>query len=214
MSWEMMDSRLAEYVDALVPERPAELREMEEEAKRTRFPIIGPAAGQLCYLVARLIGARKVFELGSGYGYSTAWFARAVAENGGGTVDHVVWDEGLSQRARGHLERLGYGDIVRYTVGEAVEALRESGDGPFDLIFNDIDKHAYPDSLAVIESRLRPGGVLIIDNMIWHGALFDAEDHSRDTEGVREVTRRITGSPDWISSLVPLRDGVIVAMKR
>ena len=214
MSWEMMDPRLAAYADALVPERPAELREMEEEAKRTRFPIIGPAAGQLCYLVARMIGARKVFELGSGYGYSTAWFARAVAENGGGTVDHVVWDETLSERARRHLARLGHGDVVRYTVGEAVEALRKSEDGPFDLIFNDIDKHAYPESLTVIESRLRPGGVLIVDNMIWHGAVFDAEDRSRDTEGVREITRRLTTSPDWIASLAPLRDGLMLAMKR
>ena len=214
MSWEMVDARLAGYVDALVPERPAEMREMEEEAKRTRFPIIGPAAGQLCYLVARMIGARKVFELGSGYGYSTAWFARAVAENGGGTVDHVVWDEKLSAMARLHLGRLGYGEIVRYTVGEAVEALGKSDDGPFDLIFNDIDKHGYPAALPVIESRLRPGGVLIIDNMIWHGAIFDAEDDTRDNQGVKDFTRTITGSPEWISSLVPLRDGLMVAMKK
>src|SRR5687768_15340352 len=133
---------------------------MEQIAEATKFPIIGPASGQLCYLVARMIGARKVFELGSGYGYSTAWFARAVAENGGGTVDHVVWDEKLSSLARLHLDRLGFGEIVRYTVGEAVGALRSSDDGPFDLIFNDIDKHAYPAALPVIESMLRPGGVL------------------------------------------------------
>jgi caffeoyl-CoA O-methyltransferase len=214
MSWEMVAPQLAEYVDGLVPPREPELREMEEYAARTRFPIIGPAAGQLCYLLARLVGARKVFELGSGYGYSTAWFARAVAENGGGTVHHVVWDQDLSARARGHLERLGYGDIVRYRVGEAVEALRESTDGPFDVVFNDIDKHAYPDSLPVIESRLRPGGLLIIDNMIWHGAIFDADDRSPNNEGVREFTRRITRSPDWITSLLPLRDGLIVAMRR
>ena len=214
MSWELVEPRLAEYIDSLVPERPAELREMEEYAKRNRFPIIGPAAGQLCYLVSRMVGARKVFELGSGYGYSTAWFARAVAENGGGTVDHVVWDEKLSAMARLHLERLGYAGLVRYTVAEAVGALRESEDGPFDVVFVDIDKHGYPEALDVVETRLRPGGLLVIDNMIWHGAILDAEDHSRDTEGVREFTRRITTSPDWIASLLPLRDGLIVAMKR
>jgi predicted O-methyltransferase YrrM len=214
VSWELVEPRLAEYIDGLVPPRPVELREMEEEAARTGFPIIGPAAGQLCYLVARMIGARKVFELGSGYGYSTAWFARAVAENGGGTVHHVVWDEELSARARVHLDRLGYGEIVRYRVGEAVQALRESEEGPFDLIFNDIDKHAYPDSLPVVESRLRPGGVLIIDNMIWHGAALDPDDRSASTVGVREFTRRITTSPEWITSLVPLRDGLIVALRR
>src|SRR5947208_1564280 len=108
---------LRQYLDGLVPQRPPELAAMEEYARRTNFPIIGPASGQMCYMVARMIGARRVFELGSGYGYSTAWFARAVKENGGcgggGGVHHVVWDEDLSRRARGHLEKLGYSDLIQ-----------------------------------------------------------------------------------------------------
>jgi predicted O-methyltransferase YrrM len=188
------------------------MQEMEARAQETDFPIIGPASGQLCYEVARMIGARKVFELGSGFGYSTAWFARAVTENGGGVVHHVVWDEDLSRDARQYLNALGFEDIVRYTVGEAVEALRAES-GLFDLIFNDIDKQGYPQSLDVIEQKLRRGGVLIIDNMLWSGRIFDEGDHSPDTEGVREFTRRITTSPEWITSLVPIRDGVIVAYR-
>jgi caffeoyl-CoA O-methyltransferase len=214
MSWEMVSTQLAEYITSLVPPRPQELREMEEQARRTGFPIIGAPAGQLCYLLTRLVGARRVFELGSGFGYSTAWFARGVQENGGGTVHHVVWDEALSAEARERLGRLGYDDVVRYHVGEAVEALRASEEGPFDIIFNDIEKDLYPGSLPVIESKLRPGGVLIIDNMLWHGAVFDPADHSPATEGVHEVTRRLTESPEWISMLVPFRDGQIVAMRR
>lgn len=100
------------YLDNLVPTRPAELQKMEEHAQQTGFPIIGPASGQLCYQITRMIGARSVFELGSGFGYSTAWFARAVTENGGGTVQRVVWDETLSVQARTHLSALGYDDIV------------------------------------------------------------------------------------------------------
>ena len=200
------------YLDDLVPERPPEMRAMEARARETSFPIIGPAAGQLCYLIARLTGARRVFELGSGFGYSTAWFARAVRENGGGEVHHVVWDDALSGEARAHLDALGYGDLVRYHVGEAVETLRATP-GPFDLVFNDIDKRGYPGSLPVIAERLRPGGVLVIDNMLWHGRIFDDADQSPDTEGVREFTRRITTDPSWIVSLAPIRDGLIVAMK-
>src|SRR5690349_12039836 len=132
----LLDPGIATYLDGLVA-RPAELRDMEQTAEATKFPIIGPSSGQLCYLVARMIGARRIFGLGSGYGYSTAWFARAVRENGGGEVHHVVWDEDLSRRARTHLDRLGYTDLVRYHVAEAVETLRQT-DGPFDLIFNDI----------------------------------------------------------------------------
>jgi caffeoyl-CoA O-methyltransferase len=213
MATDPIPAHLHSYLDSLVPPRSPELQAMEAHANKVDFPIIGPASGNLCYQIARMIGARRIFELGSGYGYSTAWFARAVQENGGGVVHHVVWDEGLSQKAQGHLAALGYAEIVTYHVAEAVQALRET-EGPFDLIFNDIDKHGYPDSLPVIAEKLRPGGVLIIDNMIWHGAVFDDDDHSPATEGVREFTRRITTDPGWIASLVPVRDGVIVAYKK
>jgi predicted O-methyltransferase YrrM len=204
---------LTQYLDGLVPTRPAEMQAMESHAQDIGFPIIGPASGQLCYLLARSIGARRVFELGSGFGYSTAWFARAVQENGGGVVHHVVWNEKLSQEARAHLQTLGFADIVQYRVSEAVAALRET-EGPFDLIFNDIDKHAYPESLPVIASKLRPGGVLIVDNLLWHGRVFDRSDHSADTEGVREFTRRITADPAWTTSIVPVRDGLLVAYRQ
>ncbi len=213
MAYELLPPYLSAYLDSLVPPRPPEMQAMEAYAEETHFPIIGPASGQLCYLVARLAGARSVFELGSGYGYSTAWFARAVQENGGGVVHHVVWDAELSRRARGHLEALGYGAIVRYTVGEAVAALRDA-DGPFDLIFNDIDKQAYPDSLPVIAAKLRPGGVLIVDNMLWHGGIFDPAERLPSAEGVRRLTALLTQDPAWIVSLVPIRDGVMVAQRR
>src|SRR5713101_2574278 len=161
---EMISERLVSYLESLVPARDPVMQEMEAYAREVRFPIIGAAAGYYLYQVARMIGAKQVFELGSGYGYSTAWFARAVKENGGGVVHHVVWDEELSRQARGHLEALGLGDQVRYTVGEAVEALGRE-DGEFDLIFNDIDKRGYPAALAVIQSKLRTGGLLITDNL-------------------------------------------------
>lgn len=205
--------RIRDYLDSLTPPRPPEMQRMEAYAHDQDFPIIGPAAGYACYQIARMIGARNVFELGSGYGYSTAWFARAVQENGGGAVHHVVWDEDLSRRAREHLAALGFGQIVRYHMSEAVQALRET-EGPFDLIFNDIDKHGYPDSLPVIAEKLRPGGVLIIDNMLWHGQIFDDADESPDTQGVRLFTERITSDPGWIVSLLPIRDGMIVAYKQ
>jgi len=210
---ELMSQAVRDYLDALVPPRPAELQAMEAYGAEHRFPIIGPACGNLCYQLSRMIGARRVFEMGSGYGYSTAFFARAVKENGGGVVHHVVWDDDLSARARRHLGALGFEAIVRYHVREAIEALRDT-EGPFDVIFNDIDKSAYPASLPVIESKLRPGGVLIIDNMLWSGSIFDRGDTSDDTNGVREVTRLLTTSPNWITSLVPIRDGMIVAVKQ
>src|SRR4051794_34703637 len=200
MATDPVPAFVQQYLDSLVPPRPAEMVNMEERARATRFPIIGPAAGHHCYQLARLMGAQRIFEMGSGYGYSTAWFAQAVQENGGGVVHHVVWDDELSRQARGHLGTLGYDNIVQYHVGESVATLRET-DGPFDIIFNDIDKHGYPDSLAVVAEKLRPGGILIIDNMLWHGAIFDDADQSASTQGVRRATEMLTHDQGWIASL-------------
>jgi len=188
------------------------LLRMEEEARQDRFPIIGPAAGKFCYMMARAIGARRVFELGSGYGYSTLWFARAVRENGGGVVHHTVWDEGLHARAKANIEEAGYSDLVQFHLGEAVQTLRET-EGPFDILFNDIDKDGYPASLPVMKEKLRVGGLILIDNMIWHGAIFDPNDQGAQTKGVREFTRLIQEDKDFVFQLIPVRDGVITALR-
>src|SRR3954452_175450 len=212
---DILAPELSQYVDSLVPERPAELQAMEAWAREHDFPIIGPACGHVCYQIARMIGARRVFELGSGYGYSTAFFARAVKENApgqGGIVHHVVWDEQLSTRARGHLTALGVADAVTFHVGEAVRTLKETT-GPFDLIFLDIEKKDYPAALPVIEEKLRPGGVLIVDNMVWSGRVYQPAEQGDDTKGVRELTRALTKNPRWIVSLIPIRDGLMVGVR-
>lgn len=210
---EIVYTELKPYLDGLVPPREPEMQGMEAYAQQTGFPIVGPASGQFCYLIARLVGARQVFELGSGYGYSTAWFARAVVENGGGAVYHTVWDEDLSRRARQHLGALGFDGVIHYQVSEAVQALRKAS-GPFDLIFNDIDKTGYPDALPVIYEKLRPGGVLITDNLLWHGQVLDPGDHEPTTEAIRQFTHMVTTSPDWITTLIPIRDGLLLAYKK
>lgn len=200
------------YLEHLVPERPEEMKVMEEYAGKINFPIIGPVCGYLCYQIARMVGAHSVFEMGSGYGYSTAWFAKAVMENGGGRVHHVVWDEQLSMDARQHLEKLGYSSFVEYHVAEAIETLSQTA-GPFDLIFNDINKDCYPESLPMIREKLRPGGVLIVDNLLWGGRVFESDGNDPDTAGVRELTRILTTDPDWVSSIIPIRDGMLLAYR-
>jgi predicted O-methyltransferase YrrM len=120
----LLSTEISKYLDDLVPARHPVLAEMEEVARKTDFPIIGPSCGHFCYLLARLIGARQIFELGSGYGYSTAWFARAVKENGGGTVHHVVWDE-KPPRGAGVSRPDEADDVVTFHMGEAVATLKE-----------------------------------------------------------------------------------------
>jgi predicted O-methyltransferase YrrM len=111
------------------------------------------------------------------------------------------------------LSALERADVVEFHIAEAVETLRQTP-GPFDIIFNDIDKTAYPDSLPITKEKLRSGGVLIIDNMLWHGQILDPNDHEKSTEAIRRFTRDITSDLDWIVSLIPARDGMIVAYKK
>ena len=217
MAYDLLPDYLSTYLDKLVPARVPEMQAMEAYAQKIDFPIIGSTSGQLCYQIARISGARRIFEMGSGFGYSTAWFARAVEENGGGEVHHVVWDANLSRQARQHLGVLGFGNngsrvTIHYQVSEATKALKEA-DGTFDLIFNDIDKHSYPESLPVIREKLRSGGVLIVDNLLWHGRIFDKTDQSTDTKAIHEFTNLMTNDPGWITTIVPIRDGVMVAYK-
>src|SRR5437667_7585943 len=129
MPMELFHPRVVEYLGELARHGDPVLERMEAEARETRFPIVGPAAGQFCYLVARMLGAKRIFELGSGFGYSTIWFAKAVRDNGGGEVYHTVWDEELSRQARANVEAAGLTSIVRFQMSEAVAALRQT-DGP------------------------------------------------------------------------------------
>jgi predicted O-methyltransferase YrrM len=205
-------SQVNQYLIELAQHGDPLLERLEAEARQTRFPIIGAAAGRFCYLVARLMKAQTVFELGSGFGYSTLWFAKAVRDNGGGKVYHNVWHEDLSQKARKIFEEAGLSDLVEFHVGEAVAALRQT-QGPFDLIFNDIEKEDYPASLPIIKQKLKVGGVLIVDNMIWQGRILNPDDKSEMTEGVRKLTQMVFNDPDFVPTLVPIRDGLLVAMK-
>jgi predicted O-methyltransferase YrrM len=135
-----------------------------------------------------------------------------VKENGGGTVHHVVWDEQLSREARDNLAALGLADVVEFHIGEAVATLQRAA-GPFDVVFNDIDKQDYPKALDVIVTKLRPGGLLLADNMLWSGRIFERRDRSAATRGIREFTRRIQRDPRWIASVIPVRDGLLVAQR-
>src|SRR3982750_2895410 len=110
----LIADEVSDYLETLIPARPPELQRMEAHAREQHFPIIGPVVGHLCYQLARTIGARHVFGMGSGFGSSTAFFARAIVENGGGLVHHVVWDDELSRQARAHLTALGLDHVVNY----------------------------------------------------------------------------------------------------
>ncbi len=194
----------------LLPARHPVIAEMEEQARARDIPIVGPAVATLLSLLARSIRARRVFELGSAIGYSTAFFAEAVGAEG--RVFYTDGGEKNAREARGYLERLGLADRVSVGVGEAV-ALLEACPGDFDVVFLDIDKDGYPAALEAAAPRVRPGGYLLADNVLWSGRVVDGALSDPATEGIREFNRRLFARPDFSSVIVPLRDGVAIAQR-
>jgi predicted O-methyltransferase YrrM len=184
---------------------------MEARAAREKFPIIGPLVGRLCQQIALSIAARDVFEMGSGFGYSTWWFANAVGENG--RVVHTDFDPARSANARAYLDRAGFRGRVLYEVGNALDVLKKYP-GPFDIVFIDIDKAAYPQALEIARSRVRVGGYIICDNALWSGRIaLPASRQDAATKAVARYNKEAFGAPDLVTTIVPLRDGVALSLK-
>jgi len=202
---------LDRYILELLPDRHPVIAEMEEEARARDVPIVGPAVGTLLSLLARSIGARRVFELGSAIGYSTAFFAEAVGEEG--RVFYTDGGEENARKAGRYLDRLGLSGRVEIRVGEAVSILKATP-GDFDVVFIDIDKDGYPAALEAAAPRVRPGGYLLADNVLWSGRVVDAGSRDAATEGIREFNRRLFDRRDFEAVIVPLRDGVAIARRR
>jgi predicted O-methyltransferase YrrM len=197
------------YMGELAPTEDPVLREMEALATERDFPIIGPLVGRLCWVLAKAIRARDVFEMGSGFGYSTWWFAHAVGEEG--RVVHTERDAGRSAEAKGLLERAGFGGRVSYEVGDARQVITKYP-GPFDILFIDVDKEGYPDALELARSRVRPGGFILTDNVLWSGRVA-SEEASPATQAIQQFNRAVMRAPELVTTILPLRDGVAVSLK-
>jgi caffeoyl-CoA O-methyltransferase len=201
---------LERYFLDLLPARDAVLAEMEAHAAEKDVPIVGPAVGTLLEILTRSIAADRVFELGSAIGYSTAFFARAVGR--GGQVFYTDGSAEKAEQARGYLKRMDLDDRVTLRVGDAVESL-EATTGYFDVIFVDIDKEGYPRALQAAAPRVRRGGYLIADNVLWSGKVADPAVRDAATEGIRQFNRTLFSLQEFRSVIVPLRDGVAIARR-
>jgi len=190
------------------------LLEMEAEARATGFPAVGRLVGPMLELLARSVGARRVFELGSGFGYSAYWFARAVGPSG--EVHCTDGDPANERKAADYLGRAGLWDRIRYHVGDAVETLG-AVPGEFDLVFCDIDKAAYPRAWELARERIRVGGLYVADNVIRSSAMWvpdaPAGRGTAEGEAVDLHNRRIAEDGRYLSVIVPTRDGVLAALR-
>ena len=200
-----------DYLYSILPPRDPVLAEIEAESAKRDIPIVGPAVGRLLHQLAQLSGAKTVFEMGSAIGYSTIWWARAVGE--GGKVIYSDGDPRNAQHARRYFERAGVSDRVTLKTGDALELLSEERHH-FDIIFNDVDKEDYPRVFRLALPKLRKGGLFVTDNVLWSGKVADKHPREGSTKAILEFNRLLYNSPELFTTILPIRDGIAVAIKK
>lgn len=199
-----------DYLYGMLPPRDEVVAEMEAEATKNNVPIVGPAVARILYQLAMISGAKKVFELGSAIGYSTIWWARAVGE--GGRVIYTDGDPKKAEKARGYFERAGVSRQISVRVGDALEILSEEKE-PYDIIFNDVDKEDYPRVVRLALPRLKSGGLFITDNVLWSGKITRPNPDA-ETRAILEFNQMIYGAKELFTTILPIRDGVSVCVKK
>lgn len=204
-----MFQKVHSYLEELTPERPVVLREMEQYASEQKFPIVGPLVGRLLYQTALMTKARRVLELGSGFGYSAFWFSLAVG--GKGHIFMTDRDKKNKTRAFDYFKRAGLVSQFVFKVGDALN-LAKRMDGPFDIILNDIDKENYPQTLDLAAARLRKGGLFITDNIIWSGKVCDKK-RDRTTRAIVDFTENLYRDSRFFTTVMPIRDGVSISVR-
>ncbi|MEW5702639.1 MAG: O-methyltransferase [Candidatus Zixiibacteriota bacterium] len=198
------------YLEKVRPPSDAILVEMEKHAESRRFPFIGAQCGRILHALVRISGARRVFELGSGFGYSMYWMALALPPGGLiiGTDDNP---ENVAL-AQDFFRRGGLLSCTDIRCGDAL-TLFAAETNPCDMAVCDIDKESYIEALDLAETRLRPGGILVADNLLLSGRVLNEVTRDSATAAIHEFTRRLTTDPKWFTTIVPVRDGLSISIK-
>jgi caffeoyl-CoA O-methyltransferase len=205
----ILEPQVEKYLSSLLPERDAVLADMERYAKEHDIAIIGPDCGRLLALVAKISGATRIFEMGSAIGYSAIWFARAAGP--GAEIYCTDGDPANAELAHKNFERAGVSKSIRFMTGDAVDLI-DSTEGSFDIVLIDVYKHQYPAALKKSLPRLKSGGLVITDNVLWSGRVTEPPKDD-NTRGILEFNRSVFGLPELFSVIVPLRDGVAICRK-
>jgi len=172
---------------------------------------VGPVVGRFLAQMVMLVRPRRIVELGSGFGYSAHWMARA----GSARLRIECSDLSINniRRAEFYLGGTKSWKKIRYAHRDGIDHLHTFPDGSVDIIFMDIDKQAYPMAFPAILRKLRRGGVLIADNMLWSGRILSSGGDDA-TRGVQTFTKLILKSRHVYSHILPIRDGVSVSIRR
>ena len=203
------------YLAALRADPHPQLAVIDREGRAEGLPLVYPDTGALLHTLARASGARRILEIGTAIGYSTLWMATALPADG--ALITMEYDAVRAARARDHFAAAGYADRISVIVGDATRFLHKVG-GPFDVIFQDSDKKLYEPMLDRLVELLRPGGLLIADNILWNGEVIpgyvaDRKYSDEDTAAIVSFSRRLSGDPRLYTSFLQVGDGVSVSVK-
>ena len=216
---EILPDATAEFARAIGPDPDEIIAEMDAQADAEGFPTVGPTVGGWLQLLARMVDARRVFEFGSGFGYSAYWFARALPDDGEIVLTEV--DEDELDQAREYMARGGFDDLASYELGDAIDTV-DDYEGPFDAVLIDNEKHRYREAFEAIRPKVAEGGVVIADNAVTAGPIdFEAlsalvrgegpSDVNEHTAGVAEYLERVGDDPAFETALIPLGEGIAVS---
>ena len=202
--------QLAGYLGELFWREDEVLRDLLEDlAARGPQIQVGPDEGRLLQLLCRMVGARRVLEVGTLFGYSGIWIARGLPPDG--HLDTVEYSPVHADAARGWFARAGLAGSVRLHEGAALEVMARLS-GPYDVAFFDARKSEYPAYLDHALRMVRPGGLILADNVLWGGQVADPSVDDEDVRGLREYNRRIAGDPRLQSTIVAVCDGLSVSL--
>lgn len=205
-----IDDRTVAYLRRFGETEDEPLRAARARSEEADIPAIAIDAGAVLRLLARLVRARHVCEVGTGGGYSGLWLLGGMDERGNLTTIELDSDrQSLAQRA---FTEGGYAGRVRSMLGAALQVLPKLADGNYDMVFLDAVKAEYQEYLEHAKRLLRPGGVLVADNVLWQGTVADDSVRDADTDALRDFNETVREDPTLQGAILPVGDGLLVAV--
>ncbi len=213
----IVNRKVEDYLAALLPKRDTVLLELEKDARKNSVPIIGPLVGTAISIIARAMEAETALEIGTATGYSGIWIARSLQGQNKKLTTIELNDERI-RKANVSFKRAGVSNFVEVVKGNALEIvpkIAKTMPQQFDLVFLDVgDKTLYTDLFESCVDVIRPGGFLVADNTLWGGQVAVKEDKGPEAQVIRKFNRMVFSDVRLIASVIPLRDGFTVALKK
>ena len=215
---QVLDTTAEAFLEAANPSPPPILAEMAAFGREENFPVVGADVGHLLRVIAQLAGAERIFEFGSGFGYSAAWFLGALPADG--ELVLTEYDAENLDTAQDFLPRLDHDATVHYERGDAMETFQQY-DGPFDVVLLDHEKAAYVDAFEDVRGDLADGGVVVADNMMAGpvepaevtAAVEGADSGDDQTAGVADYIEHVRDDPGFETAFVPLGEGLAISVQ-